>query len=255
VPSWNPDQYLRFGSERLRPALDLLARIPLETPQSIYDLGCGPGTVTVLLKSRWPGASVVGVDSSVRMLEKARALGAGITWRDADLGSWAPDAPADLLFSNATLHWLDQHERLFPRLLASLKANGVLAVQMPHNFAAVTHTAITEAVRAGPWRERLAPHLRQWPVLDLHDYYAILSSHAARLDLWETTYLHVLEGDDPVVEWVKGSALRPWLERLQGAEAEAFLDVYRTRIREAYPRRQDAKTLLPFKRLFIIAVR
>ena len=255
MPIWDPTQYLRFGDERLRPALDLLTRIPLEAPNVVYDLGCGPGTVTLLLKERWPEARITGVDSSATMLQRARELDASIAWREGDLSTWEPDTPADLLFSNAVMHWLDGHEALFPRLLAGLKPGGVLAVQMPNNFAAPSHTAIAETIRAGPWRNRLEPHLRESPVLDPSVYYNALRPQTTSLDLWETTYFHVLEGENPVVEWTKGSALRPFLDRLEEAESQAFLEAYGARIRQAYPRLNDGKTALPFKRLFFIAVK
>jgi trans-aconitate 2-methyltransferase len=255
VVSWDPAQYLRFGDERLRPALDLLARIPLDSPELVCDLGCGPGTVTSLLRERWPDASITGVDSSAAMLEKARASGADIEWVEADLSTWTPVRPADLVFSNAALHWLDDHDQLFPRLIDSLSPGGVLAVQMPSNFSAPTHTAIADVVESGPWRERLAPHLRIGPVHDAATYYGLLRPCATRVDIWETTYLHVLEGEDPVVEWTRGSALRPVLDRLDAEEAEAFLGRYRERIRRAYPVEPDGKTILPFRRLFVVALR
>jgi trans-aconitate 2-methyltransferase len=255
MPTWSPAQYLQFGNERMRPALDLLARIPLDSPRSVYDLGCGPGTVTVLLKSRWPGARIVGIDSSPGMLEKARTVDAGIEWREADVEGFAPDEPADVLFSNAALHWVDHHETLFPRLMGFLAPGGVLAVQMPFNFAAPSHTGIVETAREGSWRERLEPHLPTWPVLEPRRYYEVLRSVTSSMDIWETTYLHVLEGEDPVVEWFKGSALRPILDRLDGAEAELFLAEYRRLVRAAYPREGDGKTLLPFRRLFLVATR
>jgi trans-aconitate 2-methyltransferase len=250
---WDPSQYLRFAGERLRPALDLIARIPLESPRVIYDLGCGPGTVTALLKKRWPSARITGVDSSEAMLAKARELGPELHWQASDLTRWSPDSAPDLLFSNAALHWLDGHETLFPRLLERLNPGGVLAVQMPRNFDAPTHTAIAEAIESGPWRERLAPLFRARPVLDLESYQRILRS-SARVDLWETTYLHVLEGDDPVVEWTRGSVLKPILDRLPGGEADRFLEAYRALVRKAYPREPDGTTLLPFRRIFLLAV-
>lgn len=255
MPTWSPAQYLRFGSERTRPALDLLARVASESPRSVYDLGCGPGNVTVLLKSRWAAARVIGVDSSPAMLEKARAVDAEIEWLEADLNDWAPEEPADVVFSNAALHWVDHHETLFPRLAGFLAPGGVLAVQMPYSFAAPSHMCIVETVRSGPWRERLEPHLPAWPVLGPPHYYRVLRSVTASLDLWETTYLHVLDGEDPVVEWFKGSALRPFLDRLEAPEAELFLAEYRRCIRAAYPREKDGKTLLPFRRLFLVAQR
>jgi trans-aconitate 2-methyltransferase len=254
MTTWNPTQYLLFGNERLRPALDLLARIPLEAPRAVYDLGCGTGTATLLLKERWPKAQVTGVDSSTEMLERARALGKDITWQAADLNAWQPDAPCDLIYSNAALHWLDSHERLFPHLLEGLKPGGALAVQMPQNFSAPSHTSITEAIHSGPWRKRLEPHYRAHPTLEASAYYGILRPRVASLDIWETTYHHVLEGQNPVVEWTKGSILRPLLAQLNEGEARAFLEEYGARVRKAYPPGQDGKTVLPFKRLFFIAV-
>jgi trans-aconitate 2-methyltransferase len=255
MPTWSPAQYLRFENERTRPALDLLVRVPLDSPAVVYDLGCGPGTLTVLLKARWPNARIVGLDSSPAMLEKARSLDSEIEWREADLDGFSPDESCDLLFSNAALHWVDHHETLFPRLAGFLAPGGVLAVQMPFNFAAPSHTGIVESVRSGPWRERIEPHLPAWPVLEPIRYYEILRAEARSMDIWETTYLHVLEGEDPVVEWFKGSALRPVLDRLSDAEAKLFLEEYRRRTRAAYPREKDGKTLLPFRRLFLVATR
>ena len=246
MSAWNPSQYLRFGNERLQPALDLLSRIPLEDPAIIYDLGCGMGTVTAFLKERWPGAKVTGVDSSESMLERAGALDAEVTWQQKDLNEWRPELPADLLYSNAVLHWLDNHETLFPRLMQGLNPGGVLAVQLPHNFSAPTHALIAETARAGPWRELLEPELREQPVLDSSAYYDILSPHATRLDFWETTYLHVLQGEDPVVEWTKGSILGPLLTLLDEANQEAFLKAYREPLSKAYVRRGDGSTLLPY---------
>jgi len=255
MTAWDPAQYLRFGGERIRPALDLLTRIPLESPGVIYDLGCGTGSVTEMLKERWPEADVTGVDSSQAMLERARTLEADINWLEKDLNEWEPETPADLLYSNAVMHWLDGHDTLFPRLISALKPGGVLAVQMPHNFSAPSHTLIAATVRHGPWRDELEPHLREQPVQDSPAYYDILSPHTTAIDIWETTYLHVLQGEDPVVEWTKGSILGPLLEHLGESDTQAFLEAYRRPIGEAYPRRKDGKTVLPFKRLFIVATR
>ena len=255
MPTWDPSLYLQFGDQRLRPAVDLLSRIPLENPQSVYDLGCGTGTATLLLKQRWPDAQVTGLDGSATMLERARATEADIDWQQADLETWEPSAPADLLFSNAVFHWVDGHETLFPRFLSALKPGGVLAIQMPSNFSAPSHTSISATVRDGPWREKLEPHLREFPVADASEYYDILRPHSSTLDVWETVYLHVLSGENPVVEWTKGTALRPYLDRLEDEEAEDFLDQYGVLIEAAYPQRSDGSTLLPFKRVFLLAVR
>ena len=255
MANWNPGQYLRFGNERLQPVIDLIGRIPLETPGIIYDLGCGTGSGTVILKERWPGAQVTGVDSSESMLERTRSLEADVSWQHSDLNAWEPSAPADLIFSNAVFHWLDDHHTLFPRLMAMLAPGGILAVQMPQNWRAPTHRLIAETVRGGPWRGLLEPHLRQYPVLEGQEYYGLLSGQASSIDMWETIYYHILEGQDPVVEWTKGSILRPLLDLLEEPEAETFLKRYRSQIAKAYPQQPDGKTVLPFRRLFFMATK
>lgn len=261
---WDPAQYLRFADERTRPAVELLARVPNDAPSSVYDLGCGPGNTTRLLRARWPDAVLTGVDSSAEMLDRAAREVADAEWVRADLAHWRPDRPADVLFSNATFQWLDDHERLFPALMDALAPGGALAVQMPRNFNAPSHTAIAEVVRGGPWRTRLEPLLRTAlgpfsvrtsPVHPPAWYYGLLASRAASVDVWETEYLHMLRGEDPVKEWTKGTALRPFLEALEGEEARAFEERYAAVLREAYPRRPNGTTLFPFRRLFIVAVR
>ncbi len=253
--SWNPTQYHRFADARLRPAVDLLAHIPLEAPTAIFDLGCGSGRTTGLLARRWPDARLTGVDSSARMLEAARKDYPAIEFREADLASWAPDRPADLLFSNAALHWLDDHAALFPRLLRHVAPGGVLAIQMPHNHDQPSHRAMTQAAEAGPWAARLRSVMRQAPVADASVYHAILAKDATRVDIWETTYLQVLEGKNPVAEWTKGTALSPLLAALAEPERSAFEAAYRALVAKAYPPGADGRTLFPFRRLFIVAER
>ena len=255
MSTWNPGQYLRFGNERLQPVIDLIGRIPLESPRVVYDLGCGTGSGTVILKERWPGARVTGVDASESMLERTRSLDADVSWQHSDLNTWEPSAPTDLLFSNAVFHWLDDHHTLFPRLMSKLAPGGILAVQMPLNWRAPTHRLIAETVRGGPWRERLEPQLREFPVLEAQDYYDLLSIQASSIDMWETTYYHILEGQDPVVEWTKGSILKPLLDLLGEPESETFIEMYRSQIADAYPQQADGKTVLPFRRLFFMATK
>lgn len=256
-PSWDAAQYLRFAGERARPALDLLGRIPDRlAPRRIVDLGCGTGEITLALKARWPEAEVTGLDSSEAMLDKARALGPGVAWIQADIAGWSVHAPVDLIFSNAALQWLDGHEALFPRLLAALAPGGVLAVQMPRNFAAPSHRLMRETAAEAPWAERLRAILRTEPVLPPERYYHLLAPLTSDLDLWESEYLHVLDGETPVLDWVKGTGLRPLLDALTDAhERTAFLARYQARLAEAYPRRRDGRTLFPFRRLFLIARR
>ena len=249
---WDPAQYLKFGDHRLRPAVDLLNRIDLEAPAEVYDLGCGAGNVTRLLRARWPEARITGVDSSEAMLARAAAAVPDVAWQRADLADWQPPRPADLIYSNAALHWLTDHGRRFPALLNHLKSGGVLAVQMPRNFLAPSHTAIAEAALSGPWRDKLELLLRPVPVSEPAFYFDVLAPRTANLDIWETEYLHVLDGDDPVKEWTKATWLNPLLDALDEPERSQYERAYADLVAAAYPRRPDGRTLLPFRRLFII---
>ena len=250
---WDPAQYLKFTDHRLRPAVDLLNRIDVADPAEVYDLGAGAGNVTRLLKKRWPKARVTGADESQEMLAKAAAGAPEIVWQRTDLATWRPLRPADVIYSNAALHWLGDHDRLFPALFSALAPQGVLAVQMPRNFSAPSHAAIAEAVRTGPWRSKLEPLLRPAPVADPAFYFDLLAPRAAALDIWETEYLQVLEGDHPVKEWTKGTWLRPLLDALDEPERGRFEACYADLVARAYPRRPDGRTLFPFRRLFIVA--
>jgi trans-aconitate 2-methyltransferase len=253
--SWNPDQYLRFAAPRLRPAVDLVARLTGE-PRSVVDLGCGTGNVTALLAARWPAAAIEGVDDSEAMLAQARTALPAVRWRRHSIADWRPAAPVDLLFSNAALHWLPDHATLFARLADRVAPGGTLAVQMPRNFLAPSHTRVADTVLAGPWRARLEPMLKPPPVAEPGVYYGWLEPFAAELDLWETEYLQVLQGPDAVKEWTKGTWLKPFLDRLaDDAERAAFEADYAARLRADYPRRADGSTLFPFRRLFIVMKR
>src|SRR5689334_7846138 len=251
--AWDPGQYLKFAGHRLRPPIDLLNRIDATDPAHVVDLGAGAGNVTRMLKDRWPHADVVGVDDSAEMLAKAKAAAPDVTWQQADLATWRPAQPVDVLFSNAALHWATDHARLFPALFATVKPGGVFAVQMPRNFGAPSHTSIAMAARGGPWRATLEPLLRPAPVGEPAFYFDVLASHAADLDLWETEYLQVLEGEHAVKEWVKGTWLRPLLDALGDGERGQFEARYTELVDAAYPRRPDGRTLFPFRLLFIVA--
>lgn len=263
--AWDPAQYLKFAGDRMRPAIDLLARVPLTAPRTIVDLGCGAGNVTRLIAGRFPGAAITGIDNSATMLERAQgeaAPGERIRWRLADLARWtvADGEPApDLVYSNAALHWLDDHPRLFPRLFAAVATGGVLAVQMPNQFAAPSHTTLSELADAPRWRTLLAPAVRDIPVAPLAAYYEWLAPQARAIDAWTTEYLHVLpagdDGEHPVLAWTRGTALTPFLALLDGEGQRGFLDDYRARLEAAYPRREDGSVLFPFRRQFIVAVR
>jgi trans-aconitate 2-methyltransferase len=250
---WDPAQYLKFAGPRLRPAIDLLQRIESEAPATVYDLGAGAGNVTRLIAARWPAAQVVGVDSSSEMLAKAAAENPLLRWQQADLAAWRAERPADVIYSNAALHWLDGHDKLLPGILESLTPGGVLAVQLPRNFGAPSHTSITDAALAGPWRTVLQPLLRPSPVMPPEFYYDLLKPLVATLDIWETEYLQVLDGDNPVKEWTKGTWLSPLLAALDEPERSRFAADYARRVAAAYPPRPDGRTLFPFRRLFIVA--
>jgi trans-aconitate 2-methyltransferase len=258
--AWDPGLYLKFGDERLRPGFDLLARIGELPAGPLYELGCGTGVHARAIAARWPDRSLTAFDQSSEMLAKAAAAPSAIAWVEADINHWSAPVPGALIFSNATLQWLGGHERLLPHLLRQLVPGGVLAVQMPRNFAQPSHVLMRDTAREGPWAATLAPVrggntvLRDEPVMLPERYYDLLAPLAkGGLDLWESEYLHVLAGDDPVLDWVRGTALRPVTDALSGAAREAFLAAYGAKLRQAYPQRSDGKTLLPFRRLFLIA--
>ena len=251
--AWDPQQYLRYADERLRPALDLLARVPLASPTQVVDLGCGAGNITAILKQRFPAADVTGIDGSSAMLDKARHAAPDCRFVAADITSWMPDRPPDLIFTNAALHWLGAHDALFPRLLALLAPGGVLAVQMPAMHDAPLRRKQLEVAAHGPWMETLRERVSARDILTAGEYWDLLRPRTATLEIWETTYLHALTGDDAVVEWAAGSSLRPFLEPLTPELRAAFRRAYADALRPHYPRRPDGTTLLPFRRLFMLA--
>jgi trans-aconitate 2-methyltransferase len=253
--SWSADQYLKFGDERTRPAADLLARVPLSDPKLIVDLGCGPGNSTALLATRYPNAKIIGLDSSADMIAKAKKEGPqGVEWVLADVADWKPEAPPDLIYANALFQWLPNHERLFPRLMSHLRPGGVVAIQMPRNFDQPSHQIIREVAAQGPWAEALKGRGLRDPVADSKTYFALLEPHVKALDIWETDYCQALKGDDPVLNWVKGTALTPYLSAVDSPLKEGFLRELARRLAVAYPRRDSGVTLFPFRRIFIIAV-
>jgi trans-aconitate 2-methyltransferase len=252
---WNPTQYLKFADHRLRPAIDLLNRVDLESPSVVYDLGAGAGTITELLAARWPDARVIGVDSSEEMLDGASERAPNIGWEVSDIGSWSPSEPPDLIFTNAALHWLTGHKELFTKLMNSVAPGGTLAVQLPRNFGAISHTSISEAAKMGPWRSTLEPLLNPAPVELPEFYIQVLSPLVASLDVWETEYMQILSGDHPVKEWTKGTWLRPLLAALEEPERSDFEAAYTDLTDRAYPKQPDGTTVFPFRRMFIAAKR
>ena len=252
--AWDPKIYLNFADERTRPAAELLARVAFDHPERVIDLGCGPGNSTALLARRWPGAALEGLDSSQAMLDEARKSGVAAQWTLGDIASWTPAQRYDVIFSNATLHWVADQETLLPRLMSFLSANGVLAFQVPCNFNAPSHTLMRAVAADGPWAPKMK-NVRDQVLGTARGYFDILETHAVALDIWETTYLQILSGEDAVFRWVSGTGLRPFLDALEGAEREAYISEYKKRLAEAYPMRPSGKVLFPFQRLFVVARR
>lgn len=252
---WDPATYQRYGDERGRPFDDLLARVDCTSPGRVVDLGCGPGERTRTLLDRWPTASVLGVDSSAEMIESAaaHAVPGRLEFLQADLRDWRPAAPVDVLVSNATLQWVPDHVELLPALVSLLAPGGWLGLQVPGNFAEPSHTLLAELRQSPRWRHRVGEQaVRSAAVAEPATYLAALAALGLQVDAWETTYLHVLAGQDAVMQWTKGTALRPVLAVLGGVEQAAFLAEYATQLRAAYPRR-DYGTVLPFRRIFAVA--
>lgn len=270
VPDWDPEQYRYHAGPRLRPLYDLLARIP-ELPSSrprIADLGCGPGGPSLLLAERWPSAVITGYDVSEAMLSEARAYagpttgGGHLNFVHADIATWRPDEPHDLIVSNAAFQWVtdeggkrtEGHTDRFPLWIEALRPGGVLAFQVPGNFAAPGHTLLAELRTSPRWRDRLGEGAVHTPVAEPVEYARLLTDLGCEADVWETTYAHLLPGDDPVLEWTKGTTLRPVLSALDDdpAARDAFLAEYRALLREAYPREPHG-TWFPFRRIFVVA--
>ncbi len=273
---WDPDQYRIFADERSRPFYDLLGRVPPMRVRTAVDLGCGSGELTRELLVRWPGARVVGVDNSPEMLARAEAAcpdlpgtaaSPRVTFVLADLAGWAPEAPVDLVFTNAALQWVPDHDRLLPALAAMVAPpsevaagggpapGGVLAIQMPGNFDAPSHRVIDEMVRDRRWAAELAGVARSGgSVRALQWYVERLHALGFAVDAWETTYIHILRGENPVLEWVRGTALRPLLDRLTPERSPAFESELGARLEREYPKRGEI-TLFPFRRLFLVARR
>jgi trans-aconitate 2-methyltransferase len=253
MSAWDDAQYLRFADERTRPARELLARVPLASARRVLDLGCGPGNSTALLRERWPEARLTGVDDSAEMLERARRDQPQIDWVLADASRFVPDAPLDVSFSNALLQWLPDHEVLIPALFEQVRPGGALAFQMPCNFGEPSHRWMREL--DGPWAERIAAVRRRSPVGNAAFYYDLLAPRARAVDIWQTTYEHVLDDAGAIVEWVKGTGLRPYLDALTPVERPQYLERYTRAIADAYPQRSDGKRLFSFPRLFVVALR
>lgn len=250
---WNPAVYLAYADHRARPFYDLLARVGAPDPRRIADLGCGPGNLTADLATRWPEAVIEAWDSSAEMVAAARER--GVDARVGDVRDWAPASDTDVVISNATLHWVPEHPDLLVRWAAQLGAGAWIAVQVPGNFDAPSHTAVQELAHRPQWAELLrdlpfdAPEVVRTPV----GYANLLSDAGCAVDAWETTYVHDLTGEDPVLEWIHGTALRPVRSRLSDEQWQRFRDELAPVLAAAYPRRADGTTFFPFRRIFVVA--
>jgi trans-aconitate 2-methyltransferase len=252
--AWDSEQYLRFADARTLPAIDLLSRIiRLAAPRRVVDLGCGPGNSTALLKARWPEAAVTGVDSSAELLATARRDHPGIDFVAGDIATWTAPEPVDLVFANASLQWVCDHETLLPHLFGQVAPGGVFAVQMPRNHDFATHRLMRQVAAEGEWRDRLAGAREPSPVKPPEFYYDLLAPRSTGFTIWETNYTQVMDGVAAIIAWLHGTGLRPFLARLAAAEQTAFLDRYAGLLADAYPEQADGKILLPYPRLFFIA--
>lgn len=254
--AWSASQYVKFEDERTRPARDLLAQVPLATAQTVVDLGCGPGNSTELLAERYPDADIVGVDSAPDMLMAARKRLPERRFLEADIASWAPAEPVDLLFANALFQWIPDHLSVLVRLMDSLKPGGVLAVQMPDNLGEPTHMLMEEVAHAGPWADAFANRATRRQMLPTPSaYFDALGPKSSRLDVWHVIYNHPLADAAAIVEWVKGTGLRRYLEVVEPDLREAFLEAYLERVGALYAPMADGRVLLRFPRLFLVAVK
>lgn len=256
MSAWDPSLYLKYANERARPAADLIARIRLESPKNIVDLGCGPGNSTEQLKQRWPNANITGVDSSPEMLAKAKAGHPDWRWVLCDIESWHPEQPADLIFSNAAFHWIPGHGTLFRGMMNHVAGGGVLAAQMPNNFQSAAHTVIKEvALKGDPrWKNVMESAVGALDVQPPAFYYDVLRKHASQLDIWETEYQHIMDGPRAILDWIRSTAMRPYLDRLPDAEQRRLFEAMCLEgLQEAYRTNDQGKVLFPYRRIFIVA--
>lgn len=256
MADWNPALYTRFEDERTRPASDLLARVPLDRPALAFDLGCGPGNSTALIAARFPDAEIVGLDTSPAMLDSARQRLPQLRFALADAATWVPERAPDLIYANAVLQWLPDHDSLLPRLFGLLAPGGVLAVQMPDNLSEPSHRVMREVAASGPWTTAIGDPAvagRLGRMLEPLAYYDLLAPLAEEVDVWRTAYHHRMGDAAAIVSWVSATGLRPFIDPLDEGQRARFLASYEAAIDAAYPPRADGSRLLAFPRVFIVA--
>ncbi len=256
MTNWDAGLYLRFGRERTQAAIDLAARVEVAAPARVVDLGCGPGNSTAVLRAMWPMAEIVGVDSSPEMIAAAKAADPAGRWVLGDLATWADGRPFDVVYSNAALQWVPDHAAVFPRLFELVAPGGVLAVQVPSHFESPLHRLMEQIADRPGWRGNPAAAKAALTNERPGFYYDLLSPLAARLDLWLTDYVHVLESPSAIVDWIRGTGLRPFLAALADDAERAELERQLLHgVEQAYPRQSDGRVLFPFRRLFVVAYR
>ncbi|WP_455821100.1 trans-aconitate 2-methyltransferase [Pseudomonas cerasi] len=254
MKDWNPDLYRQFEAERTRPAQELLNRIPFLSPSFVTDLGCGPGNSTELLHDKWPEAHVTGLDSSQAMLDQAQRRLPDCEFVLADIRHWQATQPQNVIYANASLQWLTNHSELLPHLVSQLASGGVLAVQMPDNLDEPSHRLMRELAERPAWQGKIDPQAAaRKRLLSTGDYYDLLTAVGCRVDLWRTTYYHVMPSPQAIVDWLRATGLRPYLAALDEAEQALWLADDYAEIARAYPPRQDGNLLLAFPRLFLVA--
>lgn len=261
MPDWNPDLYLKFANQRTQPSIDLVARINLENPRSIIDIGCGPGNSTQALHRRWPGARTLGLDNSADMIKKAKEDFRGLEWITADASTFTFNAKYDIVFSNAAIQWIPKHELLLPRLFEIVNQDGALAVQLPANEKSPLHQALLRVASSLKWSGFTSGAEDLITYHPVEYYYDILLDISRSFDIWETVYYHVLNSHVELVDWYKGSGMRPFLERIPDKTSDSpgrnlrneFEDEVLAECVKTYPVQKDGKVLYPFKRIFFVA--
>ncbi len=254
MKNWDAELYLRFSSERTQPSKDLTARIAVSDPKRIIDLGCGPGNSTAILRQRWPEAEISGLDSSPEMIAAASKSYPQERWILGDVTAWSAEIPFDIIFSNAVLQWVPDHRLLLPHLLAQLAPGGALAVQVPSHFKSPLHRELLETADDPSWRDLMGPAFKRLTKESPSFYYDLLQPLAARLEIWETEYYHVVDSPQSIIEWFRGTGMRPFLALLQTEEQKLrFEKLLLQRYTLAYPAQKDGRILFPFRRLFFVA--
>jgi trans-aconitate 2-methyltransferase len=252
MPNWDPKQYLQFIQQRTQPCIDLVSRIDTTNVLRAVDLGCGPGNSTEVLAKKFPAAKIVGIDNSPDMLAQAAKDYPQFTFKPGDAQTWTSDQPADVILANAVFQWIPNHEQVFPHLLKQLRPGGALAIQMPRNFDSPTHLALREISSRPQWNEKIPQ--REFHYVHSPDFYFdLLAPICARIDIWETRYVHVMPDHDAIIEWYKGTGMRPYLDPLTPDERKNFIAELREKLLAAYPLQKNDQVLFPFRRIFFIA--